>query len=343
MSKSDAPAPITLVFEGVMIARPDENKHIYEMGVLPVPNHSFTIEIIESRVSDTGIVKKTQIDFSDVDLPSNTAWLLSTTSIGRKNANMILKRDAKRPDRTKSPLPASAGATVPTKFDHRWVPDLTDDTDFPNHLPKGNSELPVFSGLLKPVLVITTGEFYAAKITTADDGQLKRRQGNGGWSCFGFAPEQVKADVKGAIGEELVLQIESTKEELFRLRIQQDKFYEVFFRNTPPNAKSDNKDDGPTARQDRNRPSHFQLLYLFINLPPEQRYEVRLRPDQKKCPGEEANPLAKKSGTVADLMDQDISALAEALKTASRDDTSAGVPKSRCAAVALKSSKSLLS
>ncbi len=337
---TSTPPPVTLFFEGVMIGRCDDVNHIFEMGILPVPNHSFSITVEEHGFG----VKTTRITFNETEIPPGmAAWRLEVLPIGAADAHRYLP-DADKPDRTRPPTHSVTGAAISgPKLDFRWVPDLTDSRDFPNHVPSGSTELPRHRGLLKPVIRFMTGEFYVSSVFLPNGHpRLKRRQGNGAWECFGFVPEQVAADLFLVNDQEVVLKIESSNEEIFRLKVTAGKTYKVFFRNEPPDGSAQtgtSEGPGPT---DFNRPTHFQLNYLFVNLAPDRRYEVRYRPDQVVCP-DEKKPILRPATSSTDRSDE---AAAEALTAAealaAEEEADIGVPIGRCAPQYLTSNTSLL-
>lgn len=262
--------PITLIFEGVMIGRYDDTSKIYEMGVLPVPNHSFTITIEE--VGAFG-VKTTKIPFHKLEIsPDNARWTLEVPNPAQPA--ILFKESAEPPDRTKE----EPGLDL--KIDYRWIPDLT-GSEFPDHASDSSGQLSFHDGLLKPMLIFTTGEFYTRILSR---GQMHYRQGGkGDWKKFGFVPEQVAADINLNSGEEIALKVEGTDEEVFRLKMQAGREYTVTFSNIPPDSSARAREDVEITDPDKidlNRPTHFQLLYLLLNVPPEKRYEIRYLPTE---------------------------------------------------------------
>jgi hypothetical protein len=327
-------APVTLFFEGVLIGRYDKKKELYEMGVLPVPNHSFSIAI-EERGS-LG-VHTSRIIF-EKEIPNNQrAWRLEVTGRSPGAYPYILKGDP--PNRTKLPGPGPYDPEM--KLDHRWVLYL-EGRDFPNHLPKGSTELPRYSGLLRPVIQITTGEFYAKRLITDDNRRpLWRRQAKGKWELLGYVPRQVLADVKLADDREIFLKIDGTNEEIFRLRKRPGVTYKIFFRNEPLNESAQYDEampESPTngGQVDFNRPSHFQMLYLLFGLPPDRRYECRHIIQSEDLPPDEVpEDLDKRN----EITMEEINALLDMRK---RAGVGYGVPSPRCSPTGTTSTKSLL-
>ena len=332
-------APVTLFFEGVMIGRCDEVNSIFEMGILPVPNHSFSITVEEHGFG----VRTSRITFNETEIPPDMIeWRLEVPEKDAADARRHTPLPDK-PDRTVPPTNPAGAAIKGPKLDFRWVPDLADSRDFPNHVPAGETELPRFRGLLKPVIRFTTGCFYVSSLSLPEGlPRLKRRQGNGPWQCFGFVPEQVAADLCLEPGQQVVLKIVSSDEEIFRLRVQPGKTYKVFFRNEPPEgAAQSGTSEGP-GPTDFNRPTHFQLNYLFVNLEPNNRYEVRYRPDQRVCDDEIESPPIGLAKSYTQSSDE---AEAEGLTTpdaAETEESDIGVPIGRCAPQYVTSSRSLL-
>lgn len=258
---------ITLAFEGVMIGHFHDD--VYEMGILPVPGHSFSIAITEE--GSLG-VKKSDISFSRTEVgPACARWLLEVPE-NAPPATLFLDGPL-HPDRTKMP-------DLDLHLDYRWLPDVTSN-EFPNHSSGGGSGLPCFKSLLKPLLIFPTGEFFARFVAPK---QLHQRQGGTGpWKLFGFIPEQVAAYIDIQEGEEIALKVENTGEEVFRLQAEAGKTYTVLFRNTPPVKEESSDPDSRITDPneiDENRPTHFQHIYLLFNVPPEKRYELRYQPTE---------------------------------------------------------------
>jgi hypothetical protein len=322
-------APVTLFFEGVLIGRYDKKKEVYEMGVLPVPNHNFSITI-EERGS-LG-VHTSRIIFEKEIPHDQRAWRLEVTGRSPGAYPYILKGDP--PDRTKLPDPYEPEM----KLDYRWLLHL-EGRDFPNHIPKGSAELPRYPGLLRPVLHITTGEIYAKRLIT--NRPLWRRQGKEKWERLGYVPQQVLADIKMADGREIFLRIDGTDEEIFRLRKRPGITYKIFFRNEPPeqSAQSEEEEREGSARRgqvDFNRPTHFQMTYLLFNVPPERRYEVRHMIQSEDLPKDVAPAGLDQRNEMT--MDE-INSLLDLREKAG---VGYGVPSPRCSPTGSTSTKSLL-
>jgi len=311
MSTDASSVLVQLFFDGVMIGRYD--KGIFEMGVLPAPNHTFTISIEED--SEKCGKKKLNIQFSRMELPpDDVRWELKVPE--NSSPAQVHLDGPTAPDRTKRP----EGSDL--MLDYRWVPDLANRFDFPNHGQDANGELPRHFGLLKPVLVFTTGLFYASILSRKI---LRRRQGNkGDWENFGFLPQHVVADIHLASGQEIALSVKKTGDEIFRLQAKAGRSYKVIFSNEPPfdSAQDSEAEITDPDKIDLNRPTHFQLSYLLCNVPPEKRYEVRYIPTPAKP-------------------EPEVLSFEDVRKALEEKPLTFGIPTSRCAPGGLSSKDSL--
>jgi hypothetical protein len=270
------PVPVTLVFEGVLVGRYDKATKTYEMGVLPVPSHSFNVTIeehgpVSAEGNERPLINSRDMLFNKVEItPDEAQWLLEIEG-SAPSASLFLP-DATPPDRTIPPEDPFG------KLDYRWVIDL--ENEFPNHSPDPNTtRLPRHGGLLKPVLNITMGEFYATDVFILSP--VSSRQGsNGAFQDFGFVPQQVAAEFTLDPGKNVVLKKIDSGEEVFRINPQESYGYTITFRNTPPDDKgpASGRLEDTLSTFDINRPTHFQLLYLLFNVPPPNRYDLRIVP-----------------------------------------------------------------
>lgn len=288
------PVPVTLIFEGVLVGRHDETAKVYEMGVLPVPSHSFSITIkdhwpIRAGSNEPPRVQTDTIPLNETEITlDDSRWQLEIPGSAEKPSASLF-RPGPAPDRIEDFL----ANEFTKKLDYRWVINL--DKDLPGHKPQGAAALPRHEGLLRPVLNITVGEFYASQLFPA---LVKFRQGGKGeHQKFGFVPQQVAADFTLDAGGDVLVKKMASGDPVFRLPVRKDHSYEIFFRNTPPDDQgraSATRAEDESGTADVNRPTHFQLLYLLYNVPPEKRYELRVLPtDVTPVPNIEALAIAK--------------------------------------------------
>ena len=230
---------LTVIFRGLMAFRRDHEEQTFSVGILPAPEHEFTIEVLE---------KSAQGVFT-YSIPMNQM-------VSSKSDTLLVEVPTKRNgvsyyqngvfDRKKG---------IGDIRDFRWLIDL-EGKEFYGHKLATDQQQMGFA------VKFSNGEFYT-KTTTLP---LQRKMGGKTFEFFGRVAQEIAADFFLDDGD-FVLTSQASGAELFRLKQKPDTTYELIFENAPP----------PTHHSAM-RANHFQYYYRLFPMPKSQWYEFRVAP-----------------------------------------------------------------
>ena len=194
---------LTIIFRGLMAFRRDHEEQSFAVGILPAPEHEFTIQVLEK--SPQGI--------SSYSIPVNVAkgdtWLVEIPA-QRKGVSYYQNGVF---DRQKG---------VGDIRDFRWLIDLEGKEFYGHRLATNRQHMAV-------EVKFSSGEFYT-KTTTRP---LQRRMGGNTFEYFGRVAQEIATDVFLEDGD-FVLTSQATGKEILRLQEKPDTTYELVFENAPP-------------------------------------------------------------------------------------------------------------
>src|ERR1044071_2068208 len=194
---------LTIIFRGLMAFRRDHEEQSFAVGILPAPEHEFTIQVLEK--SPQGI--------SSYSIPMNVAkgdtWLVEIPA--QRNGVSYYQNGVF--DRQNG---------VGDIRDFRWLIDLEGKEFYGHRLATNRQHMAV-------EVKFSSGEFYT-KTTTSP---LQRRMGGDTFEYFGRAAQEIATDVFLEDGD-FVLTSQASGGEVLRLKQKPDTTYELVFENSPP-------------------------------------------------------------------------------------------------------------
>jgi len=194
---------LTIIFRGLMAFRRDHEEQSFAVGILPAPEHEFTIQVLEK--SPQGI--------SSYSIPMNVAkgdtWLVEIPA-QRKGVSYYQNGVFDRQN------------GVGDIRDFRWLIDLEGKEFYGHRLATNQQHMAV-------EVKFSSGEFYT-KTTTSP---LQRRMGGNTFEYFGRVAQEIATDVFLEDGD-FVLTSQATGKEILRLQEKPDTTYELVFENAPP-------------------------------------------------------------------------------------------------------------
>jgi hypothetical protein len=194
---------LTIIFRGLMAFRRDHEEQSFAVGILPAPEHEFTIQVLEK--SPQGI--------SSYSIPMNVAkgdtWLVEIPA-QRKGVSYYQNGVFDRQN------------GVGDIRDFRWLIDLEGKEFYGHRLATNRQHMAV-------EVKFSSGEFYT-KTTTSP---LQRRMGGNTFEYFGRVAQEIATDVFLEDGD-FVLTSQATGKEILRLQEKPDTTYELVFENAPP-------------------------------------------------------------------------------------------------------------
>jgi hypothetical protein len=186
-----------------MAFRRDHEEQSFAVGILPAPEHEFTIQVLEK--SPQGI--------SSYSIPMNVAkgdtWLVEIPA-QRKGVSYYQNGVFDRQN------------GVGDIRDFRWLIDLEGKEFYGHRLATNRQHMAV-------EVKFSSGEFYT-KTTTSP---LQRRMGGNTFEYFGRVAQEIATDVFLEDGD-FVLTSQATGKEILRLQEKPDTTYELVFENAPP-------------------------------------------------------------------------------------------------------------
>ena len=230
---------LTIIFRGLMAFRQDREEQTLAVGILPAPEHEFTVQVLEK--SPQGI--------STYSIPMNQL-------MGSKTDTLLVEVPAQRNGVTyyeNGPFDRKKG--VGDIRDFRWLIDLEGKEFYGHRLATNQQHMAV-------EVKFSSGEFYT-KTTTRP---LQRKLGDNTFEYFGRVAQEIATDVFLEAGD-FVLTSQATGKEILRLQEKPDTTYELLFENAPP----------PTHHVPMGA-NHFQYYYGFFPMPKSQWYELRVVP-----------------------------------------------------------------
>jgi hypothetical protein len=194
---------LTIIFRGLMAFRRDHEEQSFAVGILPAPEHEFTIQVLEK--SPQGI--------SSYSIPMNVAkgdtWFVEMPA-QRKGVSYYQNGVFDRQN------------GVGDIRDFRWLIDLEGKEFYGHRLATNRQHMAV-------EVKFSSGEFYT-KTTTSP---LQRRMGGNTFEYFGRVAQEIATDVFLEDGD-FVLTSQATGKEILRLQEKPDTTYELVFENAPP-------------------------------------------------------------------------------------------------------------
>ncbi len=194
---------LTIVFRGLMAFRQDQQEQTLAVGILPAPQHEFTVQVLEK--SPQGI--------STYSIPVNVSkgdtWLVEIPA--QRNGVSYYQNGVF--DRQKG---------VGDTRDFRWLIDLEGKEFYGRRLAIDRQHMGV-------EVKFSAGEFYT-KTTTRP---LQRKLGANTFEYFGRVAQEIATDVFLEEGD-FVLTSQATGKEILRLQQKPDTTYELVFENAPP-------------------------------------------------------------------------------------------------------------
>ena len=230
---------LTVVFRGLMAFRRDHEEQTFAVGILPAPEHEFTMQVLEK--SPQGI--------STYSIPMNQL-------MGAKGDTWLVELPAQRSgvsyyqsgvfDRKKG---------IGDSRDFRWLIDVEGKEFYGRKLTIDQRHMGV-------EVKFSSGEFYT-KTTTRP---LQRKMGAKTFEYFGRVAQEIATDVFLEDGD-FVLTSQASGAEILRLKQKPDTTYELVFDNNPP----------PT-QHDAIGANHFHYYYGFFPMPKSLWYEFMVIP-----------------------------------------------------------------
>jgi hypothetical protein len=194
---------LTILFRGLMAFRQDQKEQTLAAGILPAPQHEFTVQVLEK--SAQGI--------STYSIPVNVSkgdtWLVEIPA--QRNGVSYYQNGVF--DRQKG---------VGDARDFRWLIDLEGKEFYGRKLAINRQHMGV-------EVKFSAGEFYT-KTTTRP---LQRKLGGNTFEYFGRVAQEIATDVFLEEGD-FVLTSQATGKEILRLQQKPDTTYELVFENAPP-------------------------------------------------------------------------------------------------------------
>ena len=194
---------LTIIFRGLMAFRRDHEEQTFAVGILPAPEHEFTVQVL----------KKSQQGISTYSIPVNVSkgdtWLVQVPA--QRNGVSYYQNGVF--DRQKG---------VGDIRDFRWLIDL-EGKEFYGH------KLAVDRRQMGVEVKFSSGEFYT-KTTTLP---LQRKVGSKTFEYFGRIAQEIATDVF-LEGGDFVLTSQASGKEILRLKQKPDTTYELVFDNSPP-------------------------------------------------------------------------------------------------------------
>ena len=228
---------LTVIFRGLMAFRRDYEEQTFAVGILPAPEHEFTMQVLEK--SAQGI--------STYSIPMNQL-------MGSKGDTWLVEVPAKR-----NGVSYYQNGVFDRKQglgdirDFRWLIDLEGKEFYGHRLAIDRQQMGV-------EVKFSNGEFYT-KTTTLP---LQRKMGGKTFEYFGRAAQEIATDVFLEDGD-FVLTSQGSGAEIFRLKQKPDTTYELVFENAPP-----------PMQHFAMRANHFQYYYRLFPMPKSQWYEFRV-------------------------------------------------------------------
>jgi hypothetical protein len=194
---------LTIIFRGLMAFRRDHEEQTLAVGILPAPEHEFTMQVLEK--SAQGI--------STYSIPVNVSkgdtWLVEIPA--QRNGVSYYQNGVF--DRQKG---------LGDARDFRWLIDLEGKEFYGRKLAIDQQRMGV-------EVKFSSGEFYT-KTTTRP---LQRKMGGKTFEYFGRVAQEIATDVFLENGD-FVLTSQATGKEILRLQQKPDTTYELVFENAPP-------------------------------------------------------------------------------------------------------------
>jgi hypothetical protein len=243
---------LTIVFRGLMAFRRDQKEQTLAAGILPAPQHEFTVQVLEK--SAQGI--------STYSIPVNVSkgdtWLVEIPA--QRNGVGYYQNGVF--DRQKG---------VGDTRDFRWLIDLEGKEFYGRRLAIDRQHMGV-------EVKFSAGEFYT-KTTTRP---LQRKLGGNTFEYFGRVAQEIATDVFLEEGD-FVLTSQATGKEILRLQQKPDTTYELVFENAPPPTQH-------LAMQANHFQYYYGLFpmpksqwYEFRVVPPGLQFAHPMRSDEIPC------------------------------------------------------------
>jgi len=230
---------LTIIFRGLMAFRRDHDEQTFSVGILPAPEHEFTLQVLEKSAQG---VSTYSIPLNQLMGSKGDTWLVEFPS--QRNGVSYYQNGVF--DRKKG---------LGDIRDFRWLIDMEAKEFYGHKLASDPQQLGV-------ELKFSSGEFYT-KTTTLP---LQRRIGARSFEYFGRVAQEIATDVFLEDGD-FVLTSQASGAEILRLKQKPDTVYEVVFENAPP-----------PMQHAAMRANHFQYYYRLFPMPKPQWYEFRVVP-----------------------------------------------------------------
>lgn len=270
----------TIIFNGLMVFRPDQVNNVCEVGVLLARDHEqpHILQIIIDPDPRTGTGRLTL----DSDLlwryvqAGNIRWKFDVLRNGQPVSNGIVVDTTIPRNRHRPPSEGPIG--------FGWMVNLECGEFHSNTLLRT-------PGALKPIINLTSGQLFSRCLTDSID----VKQGSNTRLDFGFIAGAAGLKLTPANGDMAILYFTDQQQrptEIFRLPDINQRSYKVFIRNTPLS--------GPAG-------GHFHLFYdrLFQNLGGNQPIDLLMHyppvtvGTALNCSGVDPDPDPFKCGGVA--------------------------------------------
>jgi hypothetical protein len=267
-------APVLMAFDGMLIGSAALANN-YQIGVVPTPDHQFSILVSEfqKETVDMGSttrefysrIRSQEFTFSDLP-PRSYPWVFEVEQRSPFPDTATGYEPGRKPQRI------NGDPTPEEELDHRWAPVLSDTDDFRDHGP-----LTKQPGVLNPIINFKHGLFYTRERLTEMD--VFRKVDGEARQLLGVICKRFAANIEGIrAGEgQLVLRTQAGgSEEIFRLTVKPNRKFSILFQNTPSHAHATSS----------GVQTHFPIIYSVFR-PGNKRYDLVLEPD--KFPGDAFN------------------------------------------------------
>lgn len=263
--------PVLLMFEGLLVGCYNQFSRTFQVGVIPAPEHQFTITIKEFQdervllISDELNVRIpiAEQQIKPLDFPlDNRMWSFEIEQEGTPAAGASQHLSGTKPNRHAPPQKGDEDSSEAK--DIRWALslDVGEMPDFPSH---GTTIKHARS--LNPIINFKHGCFYNRGLIRST--VYRKREGRPR-ELLGAISDRVVANVDDIrAGSRMILRTDNTGEEFFNLQFRSGRSFSISFQNTPLHEHG----AGPGIR------SHFQLFYMFLNVPSANRYDLLTQDD----------------------------------------------------------------
>lgn len=267
------PDPRVLVlFDGPLVGYFDQPNKTYQVGVLPAPDHQFSIKILEfqNEVNPFAPPPPAPAPENRVLITSRQLTITDIPKVDWKWTFDVFNQPGKpapsgadgfdsgtKPIRTNYPLNRQE------EMDHRWPICLDDKTDFPEH-----GVLTKQSGVLNPVIFFRNGLFYTKQVTPRAETVFRKKIG-AALEILGCMSEVFAANIEDIEDDGSIRLTTDDNEDIFNLKLKADRSFIIYFQNSLPDEQESQKRPGV--------PSHFHLSYLALT-PSGKRYDLMTVP-----------------------------------------------------------------